>query len=427
MNGPELEWNEKQKKGGLKSAFRELTPGKLFAFCVLFGAAWCVLYYFFNPNAGFEKLFFRSGEDMFMDFFNSVRDAAQFARVYTERRVIYPPLANLLFLIFSRFLPASYTDTAFAERLRWREVPAAYLLIFLYSAAMLLALYVLLRDSARTRGTFEVLFPLAAVFSFPAVYAVERGNIILLSAILTLFFAATYQSENRMHRELGLICLAAAFGLKLYPALFGWVLIADKRYREAARCAGYGVLFLLIPSFFFGGPMCLLTMVQNVLRFSSVQDPAVPSNFTTYTAWVLGVPAKALSRVFYLWCAVCLAAFLLSPFVFREKRWKCFLMGAVLILTVPSLTSPYSATFLLIPLLLLAKTPEKHTASDWVYLIWAILPFVPIPNLTKYSANMITVYVATGVLSVYLCAEILIGFFGGLLQKRAGAPAAAET
>ena len=361
MNGPELEWNEKQKKGGLKSAFRELTPGKLFAFCVLFGAAWCVLYYFFNPNAGFENLFFRSGEDMFMDFFNSVRDAAQFARVYTERRVIYPPLANLLFLIFSRFLPASYTDTAFAERLRWREVPAAYLLIFLYSAAMLLALYVLLRDSARTRGTFEVLFPLAAVFSFPAVYAVERGNIILLSAILTLFFAATYQSENRMHRELGLICLAAAFGLKLYPALFGWVLIADKRYREAARCAVYGVLFLLIPSFFFGGPMCLLTMVQNVLRFSSVQDPAVLSNFTTYTAWVLGVPAKALSRVFYLWCAICLAAFLLSPFVFREKRWKCFLMGAVLILTVPSLTSPYSATFLLIPLLLLAKTPEKHT------------------------------------------------------------------
>ena len=118
MNGPELEWNEKQKKSGLKSAFRELTPGKLFVFCVLFGAAWCVLYYFFNPNAGFEKLFFRSGEDMFMDFFNSVRDAAQFARVYTERRVIYPPLANLLFLIFSRFLPASYTDTAFAERLR---------------------------------------------------------------------------------------------------------------------------------------------------------------------------------------------------------------------------------------------------------------------------------------------------------------------
>ena len=114
MNGPELEWNEKQKKGGLKSAFRELTPGKLFVFCVLFGAAWCVLYYFFNPNAGFEALFFRSGEDMFMDFFNSVRDAAQFARVYTERRVIYPPLANLLFLIFSRFLPASYTDTAFA-------------------------------------------------------------------------------------------------------------------------------------------------------------------------------------------------------------------------------------------------------------------------------------------------------------------------
>ena len=408
MKEPELDIGEGRQTTACRF-LRTLSPCKAFAICVFFGIFCSALYYFCNPYKGFEELFFSGGSDLFMDFFNSVRDAAQFSGVYTERSVIYPPLANLLFLIFSRFLPASYTETSFEDRHSWRVIPTAYLLIFLYSMALLMALYLLLRENTREHGRRVTLFPMAAVFSLPVLYAVERGNVILLSAILTLAFAATYDSESRVLRELGLICLAAAFGLKLYPALFGWVLIADKRYREAARCVGYGLLFLLIPSFFFGGPVCLWEMLQNVLRFSDVGSVTHTDNFTTYTAWVLGVSPKLLSAVFYAWCAICAVAWLVSPFLFRgEKRWKCFLTGAVFILTVPSLTSPYGVVFLLIPLLLLTRGAKTDSFPDPLFAAFMILPFVPIPNFRQYSSVTITAYLATGFLSVFLVAEIVV-------------------
>lgn len=420
MEGSELD-SGSSRQGAVRRFIRTLTPCKAFAIFVFLGIFSCVLYYFLNAEKGFEQLFFSSGNDLFMDFFNSVRDAAQFSGVYTERGVIYPPLANLLFLIFSRFLPESYLGTSFDDRHLWREIPGAYLLIFLYTLVLLTALYILLRENTRESGRRAIFFSLAAVFSFPVIFAVERGNIILLSAILVLVFVATYDSESRTQRELGLICLAAAFGLKLYPALFGWVLIADKRYREAARCVCYGVLFLLIPSFFFGGPVCIWYMVRNVLRFSDVGGAAGTVNFTTYTAWLLGVSPKLLSAVFYAWCLVCVGAWLASPFVFRgENRWKCLLTGAVLILTVPSLTSPYGATFLLIPLLLLTFVKKQISVWDRICAAWMMLPFIPLPNIGNDSVNMITTYLATGFLSVFLTGEIVLL----LIRKKRGGTAA---
>ncbi len=427
MKEPELETGA-GRESAVRRFIRTLTPCKAFVICVFLGISCCALYYFRQPDKSFADLFFHSGDDLFMDFFNSVRDAAQHAGVYTDRSVIYPPLANLLFLIFSGFLPESYNNTPFEDRQQWRNVPAAYLMIFLYSVALLMALYILLRENTRDHGRRVILFPLAAVFSIPVIYAVERGNSILLSAILTLAFAVTYESENRVLRELGLICLAAAFGLKLYPALFGWVLIADKRYREAGRCVGYGVLLLLIPSFFFGGPVCLWRMVQNVLRFSNVGSVTHTSNFTTYTAWLLGVSPKLLSAVFHIWCGVTAIAFLASPFLFcGERRWKYFLTGAALILTVPSLTSPYSVVFLLIPLLLL--TYEKKPTSRWdpVCVAFLILPFVPIPNIGKNSTVTITAYLATGFLSVLLVAEAVVLFIRKMRNGRGNAAVGEES
>lgn len=389
---------------------RPFGPEHLFVFGMLGFGAICTLYYLCRSNVTFGEMFFRNGDDMFMDFFNSVRDASQWAAVYTERKVIYPPMANLLFLIFSGFLPAEYTATPFWARTNWREVPAAFLLVFFVFFALLLLLYILLRENIRAPRKWSIALALCAVFSFPVVYCLERGNIIFLSFLTVLVFLLTYRSENRIYREIGLVCLAFSFSLKLYPVLFGYFLLTDKRYKDAMRCALYGLLMLILPSFFFGGPRCLVTMVQNVLSFST---PGNHETFTTYLARLLNIHPTVLSVIFYSWCLCCAVALLAAPFVFRDKPWKAWLLGCMLILTVPSLTSPYSYLFVFAPLLLLINDKNSRQRSDWVYAAAMMLPFFPIPKMAYATTNEITLYLATAGISIALVIETAVAFFTG--------------
>lgn len=402
---------------------RPFAPEHLFILAMLIASVFCIFYYLCRSNVTFGEMFFSNGNDIFMDFFNSVRDASRWAAVYTERKVIYPPMAVLIFLIFSGFLPAEYNATDFWARKNWIEVPAAFLLIFVVFFALILLLYILLQENVNLSRKYRILFALSAALSFPVLFCVERGNIIFLSFLAVLIFAVTYHSENHIYREIGLLALAFSFSLKLYPVLFGYFLLTDKRYKDAARCAAYGLLMLIIPSFFFGGPMCLVTMVQNVLSFSS---PGNHESFTDYVAFLFDINASVLTVVFYAWVLCCILALLAAPFVYRDKPWKCWLLGCLVILTVPSLTSPYSYLFVLIPLLLLVNDKNPKQRSDWFYASVMIVPFLPLPKLTPASTNVVTLYIVTAILSVALVAETAIGFFAGRKRRKSVQTAAGE-
>ena len=81
-------------------------PAVCFVLFLFFG----VLTFFFCVMAGGEStflgIFHAQGDTLFSDFFRSVRDAATGSAVYSERRVIYPPLANALFWLISRVMPS---------------------------------------------------------------------------------------------------------------------------------------------------------------------------------------------------------------------------------------------------------------------------------------------------------------------------------
>lgn len=388
---------------------RPFGPEHLFVFGMLGFGTICTLYYLCRSNVFFGEMFFLNGYDIFMDFFNSVRDASQWAAVYTERKVIYPPMANLLFLILSGFLPAEYTATPFWARTNWREVPSAILLVFITFFTLFLLFFILVRESVRTSSRkWSIAFSICAAFSFPFLHCLERGNIIFLSFLAILVFLLTYHSESRVYREIGLLSLAFSFSLKLYPVLFGYFLLADKRYKDAVRCALYGLLMLILPSFFFGGPGCLALLVQDVL------SSAIHSNqetFTTYLSSLLNIHATVLTVIFYSWCLCCAAALLVAPFVFQSKPWKAWLLGCMLILTVPSLTSPYSYIFVFAPFLLLINDKSSRQRSDWIYAVAMMLPFFPFPKMAYATTSTILVYLATAGLSIALVIETAVAFW----------------
>lgn len=377
----------------------------LFTAIVAISAAIYFLIYLILGNGCFADVFFIRCADFFMDFFNSVRDAAQGSGVYTERGVIYPPMANLIYLVFSRFTPSSYNSTPFEDRYTWTEYFSPMMLVVLCVTVLAIAYFYTVYSKIRIGSELKrVAFAFFAFFNVPMLYMLERGNMIVFCLIALLVYAFTYDSDNKIHRELGLLALAFAFSIKLYPVVFGWFLIADKRFKDAVRAAIYGVLMLIIPSFFFGGPSCFVYVFLNIFSFSSGSG----STLSVVLNYINAPSAlqTLITLLAYLWVLVCGCCFAVSPFIRKDEPWKTYVLGFVTILCIPSLTSIYSWAFLIIPFIMLCNK-SQHSRSEWLYAIFTVIPFAFLPfRFTFHVApNIITVYLMTAVLSVYSVAD----------------------
>ena len=85
------------------------------------------------------------GSDYFMDFFNSLCDAST-KDVYSERGVIYPPLASILFYLFSKMVPPEYAafDFESGKRHRFYSQGSSQLLFLIFVIVFVILLAILL-------------------------------------------------------------------------------------------------------------------------------------------------------------------------------------------------------------------------------------------------------------------------------------------
>ena len=171
-------------------------------------------------------------------------------------------------MLLSFLTPKQYNATEFDDRLTWVSYGSMIVMIIAFVLLCALLFWLLVYKNVKIGKKEKLLFAFVAVFSVPFLNMLERGNIMALALIALLTYAVTYNSPSGLVRELGLLALAFSFSLKIYPVLFAWILFADKRYKEFFRCALYSVVFLVLPSFCFGGPECLLRIVQNIFSFS---------------------------------------------------------------------------------------------------------------------------------------------------------------
>ncbi|MBO5883718.1 MAG: DUF2029 domain-containing protein [Clostridia bacterium] len=413
----------KNTVGFVKRKLIEPNPiAGIFALTVSISALIYFIIYLIVGNGSFVDIFFARGEDRFMDFFNSIRDASQGSAVYTEREVIYPPMANLIFLIMSRFTPVMYNNTGkfFGNHLKWGDHASATIIAFFFFTLCTLILFYTIFKLTKGTENQRFAFALVAVFSTPLLYMIERGNIIILCLISLVIYAGTYNSQSRFHRELGLIALAFSFSLKLYPVIFGWFLLVDKRFKDAIRCFIYGMIMLIVPSFFFGGPSCLVWVFANILGFSS--SGGTGASALGIIAAYAHIPEKIATLLAYGWCLVCGLCLVISPYVHKD-RWKSWLLGTLLILAVPSLTGIYSWAFIIIPLILLGNqtVDQKLEKKNCAYFILMLIPFLLIPGrlIGAVSNNQILAYIFTAALSIFLVIDTLLRFKDSIKESKA--------
>ncbi|MBS1305483.1 MAG: hypothetical protein DBY05_02370 [Clostridiales bacterium] len=360
-------------KSAVKNFFKRKNPAQFFiAMMALSLIIWLVSSLIVGEKF-FTGIFFNNGTDLFMDYFNSIRDVFQGIGVYTERHVIYPPMANLIFLLCLRFVPDEYAATSFNDRYLWVNYPSAILSCLLFILIFAVLFLLLCQRYMRFNGKTKLLFSFFLLANVPMLYLLERGNIILISTLFTGIYIFTYDSKSKLAREIGLFSLAFAFSIKLYPAALGWMLIADKRYKEALRCVIYGILLLIIPSFFFGGPKCLIWMMENIFSFSSGN-----SGWDTISHAV-HIPVIVLKIIFYIGIVTCIVFFILSSF-FQKERWKVWTFACALFMAAPPLHAVYGWNLFLIPLILLCNEKTLN-GKNLLYFLFIAFPFLFIPGV----------------------------------------------
>ena len=393
------------KEGFLRFLARR-DPAEYFIALMLLGITVFFVRCLIQGPEAFTEIFHLGTTDLFLDYFNSVRDAAPGAASYTVRHVIYPPLANLVFLLLARFTPNAYLAMPHGElAYTWRAYNGAMLsfVIFTVLALVLLALTLQREPYAPVKKNLLTFLMIA---SFPVIFMVERGNVLVLALAALVIFSQNYQSESRVGKEVALIALAVAAALKIYPALFGLVLLADRRYRDAVRAALYAVLLTLGSSLFFGGPVAIFYVIKNTLSFTSGGENI--SNFNSF----LGFGDKiGTAIVFGLYIFAVL--FLALASLLQKKAWKTWMFAGAVLLTFSSIFSAYN-WLMLLPAFLTFMRTEKLRGINWIYFFSMSIPFyvyIPKPLQDNGLIVLMTVMITLSALEG-------IGAFAAYIQAK---------
>jgi len=349
-----------------------------------------VIFGIVTNEAPYKFLIYNYGNDMNVDFWKCVQDNLTMQPYLNNSS--YPALACLFFGFFAKQIPVE-ADGGFDF-----SAPVNNILFLAYMLVAVCA-FINILNSAKAGNQFEkAFFGSIILLSAPYIYMFERGNLIFVALLFLMAFVFGKDSKNKYVRELAYICLGIAAALKIYPAVFGLLLIKDKNYKAAVRTTLYGIAFFVIPFFAYGGISDMYRMYTDI-RFAEDQFAGTglggKVNLSATISVIIGFlgidyMAPFVQKVFVVLPYIYMI-FAVIACMFHKSKWKICTLLVSLIILVPAFSFVYTLIFLIIPLVFFLDTNEKRTWIDWACLICFIGIMIPIVhNPTELLKNFQT-------------------------------------
>lgn len=358
-------------------------------------------------------------DDVFMDFFNSVVDCSGDA--YGESGVIYPPLVVLFYKFCSMFFNI---DSMKASEVRETSLGMIIFVCFTIVSYILFAKLIYKYKN----GSFanKSLFAFFTLFSFPMIYLIERGNIIVLVLPLLLYFVNEYDSDVKYKRHLAYICLAISVAIKIYPVFFGLLLLKKKKnFKNILLCIFYGAVFFFVPFIFVGGFSQLGVLIHNILYTSSMFGSkgfgfkvSISNTFSLFGHVFNHVRLFETAGTVFLIITV-LAGLFLILFNKWNEDWKIYAVISLIIILVPGFSYIYSVAYMIIPLLFFLNKKEIKWI-DYIYSLLFIAQFIFLVAKTdelfpSFNSAELNCNIATVVESIALLAMLVLLYFDGII------------
>ncbi len=106
-----------------------------------------------------------------------------------------------------------------------------FLFIVVLIVCFLLLYTLVVKYTGGTKNPDNILLGIAICVSFPILHTVERGNIIFIVLIAVMVYLFYYDSESKVKKEIALLSLAFAAGIKLTLLFLGLCLFIRKTGR----------------------------------------------------------------------------------------------------------------------------------------------------------------------------------------------------
>lgn len=228
----------------------------------------------------------------------------------------------------------------------------------------------------------------------------------MIACIILIRALELREHEDKLSRELALLLIALAAGLKIYPAIFGLLYLKDKRYKEAERLIIYGIVFFFGPFIFFGGLHGLMQMFRNQLRLHSIvyygwRNIQEVWNKLDKEFLFLNIPVigKVMTGIY--------AVIAMTGAWILDDIWKRLFLLCSFIIIVPSWSGSYTMIYLVIPLIYFL-CGERNKRSDYLYAVlfagifcfftWNTPSITQITGDISWLVRYMSVYVASLIL-----------------------------
>lgn len=378
----------------------------------------CIIMGVLSNGVTVSNLLFNK-DDVFMDFFNSVVDCSGDA--YGESGVIYPPLVVLFYKFCSMFFNIGSMKAS-----EVRETSLGMIIFVCFTIVSYILFAKLIYKYKNGSFANKSLFAFFTLFSFPMIYLIERGNIIVLVLPLLLYFVNEYDSDVKYKRHLAYICLAISVAIKIYPVFFGLLLLKKKKnFKNILLCIFYGAVFFFVPFIFVGGFSQLGVLIHNILYTSSMFGSkgfgfkvSISNTFSLFGHVFNHVRLFETAGTVFLIITV-LAGLFLILFNKWNEDWKIYAVISLIIILVPGFSYIYSVAYMIIPLLFFLNKKEIKWI-DYIYSLLFIAQFIFLVAKTdelfpSFNSAELNCNIATVVESITLLAMLVLLYFDGAI------------
>ena len=320
--------------------------------------------------------------DTFMDHFNSIMYS--YDHPYTKWKVMYPPLITLFYSIMGHFT-VPFTDVLPGQTLAFalRDSHMGLMSLLLIVLIIFFILRLIFSKIVKEKGIRkELMFIFAVLLAAPFIFAVERGNSILMALVFCFIFLLGYRSENKIIRYASYIALGCAAGIKLYPAMLLLLILRDRNYKEAGICAAIVAALIFVPFIFTdGNPIMLFdTAFSSVPKKSGVVNigqlmTRLLSAATDLSQSTVSVISYAVVGLFTLISAIVIL------FDREMKFWKVVALLSCNLVLGFGVGAQYLFIYMSMPIFLFLSAEREMTRENIFYVICLAATMILIPGV----------------------------------------------
>lgn len=366
-----------------------ITPENLFFLVSFFGIVIMGVLMFLSGGEVMYSMGY--GESLFCDFWGHMHRILDSGSLYgnqADADAIFPPLAYCFLFLFSKCVEHRAGQTDIAITGYGILVYAIYLLIFMTAFVQIIH-YGYKTD----KKALKVILPFIFLFSYPFWgCAFERGNPVIYAMLFLYMGIVLRNHSNKVMREISLICVAISAGFKIYPALFGLLWLAEKRYKEAARLLIYGVIAFFLPFIFFGGIQGILEYIGTFTRYIG-KDIYSQTSILGNCITIFGEYGKVIGKIVIFAWTVWVVFYIFSEGV----TWKSIALLTSTQTIIIAESYVYTYVFIVIPCIYFLNSLHGRGREKKINYIYAVLfafVFTIPPLVNIQSGVLIGIYVS---------------------------------